>query len=133
MPFFFLFFFLCYFLEEIIRGEPCFLLLSHDVMVFFFRVFFWHMSRHRRGQVADYGLARTREVMVGAHDRAKSGSKTRGERSTALRAGALRWTAPELLQPPTDGVDSFTEASDVYRFVLLFVVASMKGGEASRE
>lgn len=70
-------------------------------------------------QVADYGLARTSEVMLGAHDRAKNGGSSSKRRqrpsATALRAGTLRWMAPELLQPSADGVDPFTEASDVYR------------------
>lgn len=69
--------------------------------------------------MADYGLARTSEVMLGAHDRARArsgGSKRRPRPSpTTLRAGTLRWMAPELLQPAADGVDPFTEASDVYR------------------
>lgn len=65
-------------------------------------------------QVADYGLARTSEVMLGAHDRAKSKSKSRS-RPPPPKVGALRWMAPELLQASTDGVDVFTEASDVYR------------------
>ncbi len=68
-------------------------------------------------QVADYGLAHTSEVMLGAHERAKgSSSKRRAHPTlTTLRANTLRWMAPELLQPSADGVDPFTEASDVYR------------------
>lgn len=71
-------------------------------------------------QVADYGLAGTREVMLGAHDRAQSGGSSSGSSKRrsrpAFRAGTLRWMAPELLRASTDGADAFTEASDVYRY-----------------
>lgn len=70
-------------------------------------------------QVADYGLARTTEVMLGAHDRTaqSGGSSSTGsrKRSRSHRAGTLRWTAPELLQPAAESGDPFSEASDVYR------------------
>ncbi|CBJ48599.1 Tyrosine kinase, EPH (ephrin) receptor family [Ectocarpus siliculosus] len=77
---------------------------SHNVLI----------TKEWGAKVADYGLARTSEVMLGAHDRAKTKSKSRS-RPPAPKVGALRWMAPELLQASTDGsVDLFTEASDVY-------------------
>lgn len=66
--------------------------------------------------MADYGLSRTSDVMLGAHERASS-SGSRKRSRTSHGAGRLRWTAPELLRPPADGGDPFTEASDVYRSV----------------
>ncbi|CAM9675365.1 unnamed protein product [Scytosiphon promiscuus] len=79
---------------------------SHNVLI----------TKEWGAKVADYGLAGTREVMLGAHDRAQSsgGSSSKRRLRPAFRAGTLRWTAPELLQPPADGTDPFTEASDVY-------------------
>ncbi|CAN0511836.1 unnamed protein product [Laminaria digitata] len=77
---------------------------SHNVLI----------TKEWGAKVADYGLARTTGVMLGGHDRAHSGSSKKRTRSS-YRAGTLRWTTPELLKPPTDGTDPFTEASDVYR------------------
>lgn len=58
-------------------------------------------------------MARTTGVMLGAHDRSKGKVKKRGR--APYRSGTLRWTAPELLRALVDGMDPFTEASDVYR------------------